>query len=79
MPAQKEIKPRKVKVFFSRIKNIVRTLASIIFTRRTFANILMTSFILCTSIGAALLQGPALGLIVAGVSSGIFGFLLGLE
>jgi hypothetical protein len=43
-----------------------------------FANLLMISFILFTSIGAALIFLPA-GLIVAGVTCGFFGFLLGLE
>ena len=46
--------------------------------RATFANILMISFILFTSIGAALIFPPA-GLIVAGITCGFFGFLLGLE
>jgi hypothetical protein len=43
-----------------------------------FANLLMISFILFTSIGAALIFLPA-GLIVAGIACGFFGFLLGLE
>jgi hypothetical protein len=47
-------------------------------TRRTFANVFMVSFILCTSIGAGLIFPPA-GLVVAGVTCGLFGFLLGLE
>ena len=46
--------------------------------RQTYANIFMLSFILFTSIGAALIS-PALGFCVAGVACGIFGFLLGLE
>lgn len=46
--------------------------------RRTFANLLMTSFILLTSIGAGFIFPPA-GLIVAGITCGLFGFLLGLE
>lgn len=46
--------------------------------RRTFANLFMVSFILCTSIGAGLIFPPA-GLVVAGVTCGLFGFLLGLE
>lgn len=48
------------------------------FTRRTFANILMTSFIIFTSVGAGLIFPPA-GLVVAGITCGLFGFLLGLE
>ena len=47
-------------------------------TRATFANLLMFSFILFTSIGSGLIFVPA-GLIVAGISCGIFGFLLGAE
>lgn len=47
-------------------------------TRATFANLLMFSFILFTSIGAALIFVPA-GLIVAGIACGIFGYLLGAE
>jgi hypothetical protein len=46
--------------------------------RKTYANIFMLSFILFTSIGAALIS-PALGFGVAGVACGVFGFLLGLE
>jgi hypothetical protein len=38
----------------------------------------MVSFILLTSIGAGLIAMPV-GLIVAGIGCGIFGFLLGLE
>lgn len=47
-------------------------------TRATFANLLMFSFILFTSIGAALIFVPA-GLMVAGIACGIFGYLLGAE
>ena len=46
--------------------------------RQTFANIFMLSFIILTSIGAGMIYPPA-GWVVAGVSCGIFGFLLGLE
>jgi len=46
--------------------------------RGTSANVLMLSFILCTSIGAGLIFAPA-GLVVAGITCGIFGYLLGLE
>lgn len=46
--------------------------------RETFANIFMFSFIILTSIGAGMIYPPA-GWVVAGVSCGIFGFLLGLE
>lgn len=46
--------------------------------RNTFANLLMVSFIIFTSIGAGLIFPPA-GLITAGVTCGILGFLLGSE
>jgi len=46
--------------------------------RNTFANLLMVSFIIFTSIGAGLILPPA-GLVVAGITCGIYGFLLGSE
>jgi hypothetical protein len=46
--------------------------------RGTFANIFMLCFIILTSIGAGMIFFPA-GWIVAGVSCGVFGFLLGAE
>jgi hypothetical protein len=46
--------------------------------RRTSANVLMLCFIIFTSIGAGMIFPPA-GWVVAGVASGVFGFLLGLE
>ena len=39
---------------------------------------MMVSFILFTSIGAAFIYAPA-GLITAGVTCGLFGYLLGRE
>jgi predicted acyltransferase len=42
------------------------------------ANGLMFSFILFTSVGAAMLL-PAAGFITAGVACGIFGYLLGSD
>jgi hypothetical protein len=47
-------------------------------TRSFFTNLLMVGFILFTSVGAGLFS-PALGFIAAGITCGIFGFLLGLE
>lgn len=47
-------------------------------TRSTFANLMMVGFIIFTSAGAGIVS-PALGFIAAGVTCGIFGFLLGLE
>lgn len=46
--------------------------------RRTFAYFFMVSFILLTSVGAGFIFPPA-GLIVAGITCGLFGFLLGSE
>ena len=46
--------------------------------RTTFANILMSSFILFTAIGGFLIA-PPIGFIVAGVTCGVFGYLLGAE
>jgi hypothetical protein len=46
--------------------------------REILANGLMVSFIILTSIGAAMVYLP-LGLIVGGLACGVFGFLLGLE
>jgi hypothetical protein len=47
-------------------------------TRSFFTNLLMVGFIIFTSVGAGLVS-PALGFIAAGITCGIFGFLLGLE
>jgi len=47
-------------------------------SRANIANALMACFILGTTIGAAMLFPPA-GFIVFGVTSGIFGYLLGSE
>jgi hypothetical protein len=58
--------------------NKVSSRAKTAYNRRTFANLFMVSFILLTSIGAGLIAMPV-GLIVAGIGCGIFGFLLGLE
>lgn len=46
--------------------------------RTTFANVLMSSFILFTAIGGFLIA-PPIGFIVAGVACGVFGYLLGAE
>jgi hypothetical protein len=56
------------------LKNWVKARAN----RRTSANLLMICFIICSSIGAGMMFPPA-GWVVAGVTSGFFGFLLGLE
>jgi len=59
-----------VKNFVSRIINLN--------WRGITANLLMLSFILLTSAGAALLL-PAAGFITAGVACGVFGYLLGSD
>lgn len=46
--------------------------------REKLANTLMVSFIVCTSIGAAMVSLP-LGFIVGGLACGALGFLLGLD
>jgi hypothetical protein len=46
--------------------------------RTNVANILMSSFVILTSVGAGVIFFPA-GLIVAGVNCGVVGLLLGLE
>ena len=48
------------------------------FNRSTFAYLLMVSFILFTTAGAALVYVPA-GFITAGVACGLLGYLLGRE
>jgi len=50
----------------------------LVLNRANAANVLMVSFIIFTSIGAWMIR-PSVGLIVAGVSCGVLGFLLGLE
>ena len=58
-----------------------KNLASKIFKRpqrQTTANILMFCFILFSAVGAGMIFPPA-GLIVAGFTCGVLGFLLGLE
>ena len=67
----------KIKLVFGHGKRVLSKLKKF-GTRTTFANMLMFSFILFTSIGSGLIFVPA-GLIVAGISCGIFGFLLGAE
>lgn len=46
--------------------------------RSNVANILVGSFVILTAVGAGVIFPPA-GLIVAGVSCGLVGLLLGLE
>lgn len=46
--------------------------------RSITANLLMLSFIIMTSVGAAMLL-PAAGFITAGICCGVFGYLLGSE
>jgi hypothetical protein len=74
---QKSTLSRSVSKVSTRTRTVTRWLTSKM-NRGSFAYILMVSFILCTSIGAGMVYPPA-GWVVAGVASGIFGFLLGLE
>lgn len=74
MPSREPRPTLRVKILALRMKNFIKSSL----TRSTFANFFMLSFILFTGIGAALVSVPV-GLIVAGVACGIFGFLLGLE
>jgi hypothetical protein len=50
-----------------------------LFSRKNVANLLMLSFILLTSVGVGLTVSTGWGLVAAGITSGIVGFLLGLE
>ena len=52
--------------------------ASVFKNRNITANILMTSFILMTAVGAFCID-ISIGFITLGVTSGLVGFLLGLE
>ncbi len=54
----------KIKVFLSKRTNL--------------ANILMSSFVILTAVGAGIIFPPA-GLIIAGICCGLVGLLLGLE
>lgn len=47
-------------------------------SRTIAAYILMSLFVICTSVGAAFIYPPA-GLITLGVTSGIFAYLLGSD
>ncbi len=46
--------------------------------RQTIANLLVASFIIMTTIGAYIFA-PPLGLITLGVTSGMVGYLLGMD
>lgn len=52
--------------------------ARMVLNRNTFADLLMFCFIIFTSIGAGMIYFPA-GLVVAGATCGILGYLLGAE
>jgi len=71
--SMKKIRAALSKTVASSIAGIKRTA-----NRRTFAYLFMISFILLTSVGAGLIFPPA-GFIVAGITCGLFGFLLGTE
>ena len=59
-----------MKIFWARFKSKLN--------RSLFAYFFMVSFIILSSIGAALIYLPS-GLLVGGASCGLFGFLLGRE
>lgn len=60
----------KVKQILARIRpRLTRTLA---------ANVFMLVFIILTGIGAFMIL-PAIGFIIAGLASGLYGYLLGSE
>jgi len=59
-------------------KSKFRAFFKFLSSRGFAANIFMLLFIILTSIGAGFIS-PEIGFIVAGVSCGLFGFLLGLE
>jgi hypothetical protein len=67
--------PKRITLMRLRLAMFFRRL----FTRKNAANLLMLSFIVLTSVGIGLTVSTGWGLVVAGVTSGIFGFLLGLE
>jgi hypothetical protein len=60
----------KTKNYFLKLRTV--------FNRGTFAYLMMLSFILFTTVGAALVYPPA-GFITAGIACGLFGYLLGRE
>jgi hypothetical protein len=68
--------------FFGSIKlkalSFVRSLVARVFTRDTFANILMFAAMILVSFGAGFYSLGA-GLITAGVGLGVFAYFLGLE
>jgi hypothetical protein len=61
---------KSISLFSSRLKQLA--------TRSFFTNLMMVGFIIFTSVGVGLVS-PAFGFIAAGITCGIFGFLLGLE
>lgn len=69
-------RPRSALVYYSMKKLI--TFLKLKTNRRMFANTLMASFILFTAVGGFLIA-PPVGFIVAGVTCGFFGYLLGAE
>jgi hypothetical protein len=71
---RKTPKPSRIKITLTRLRVFLLRIR----TRTVAANTMMVLFILLTSIGM-FMYSPALGLVVAGVCCGIFGFLLGLE
>lgn len=78
MPNSKNTLPNtKVRYLFTRLKELYNKSANYI-NRGAAANLMMMSFILFTAIGCFQIYAPA-GFISAGISCGIYGFLLGQE
>jgi hypothetical protein len=66
------------KTFRKNFINFFKVRFKLLNWRSAAANLMMLSFIIMTSVGAALIT-PAAGFITAGVCCGIFGYLLGSE
>jgi hypothetical protein len=73
-----ETSPEPKESVKAKISKVITWISKTLIKRDFYANMLMSSFILFTSIGAGMFT-PALGFIVAGITCGLFGFLLGLE
>jgi hypothetical protein len=69
---------KRAKENLSKMIDKLRKFGRKIATRQFSSYLLMVGFILFTSIGAGIFS-PALGFIAAGISCGLYGFLLGLE
>lgn len=57
---------------------VFRVIAWFLTTRRGIAYILLSFFVICTTVGAFQIYLPA-GWITLGITSGVYGYLLGSE